>query len=130
MIKAPIFPFKVNDTKGIENFASNKEAIRFHIKNLFLTNPGEKISDMTYGVGIRAYLFENITQGLLNNLQDVISDQIGTFMPYISVEEIAVNDFPEENKISVSLRYAILDTAERDVLTFEVAALDQTQANY
>ena len=130
MIKAPIFPFMINDTRGIENYSSSKDAVRFHIKNLFLTNPGEKISNMSYGVGIRRYLFENITQGLLNNLEDVITDQIQTFMPYIGLEEIQVNDFPEENKLAVSLRYTILETAEKDVLTFELATQDEPQANY
>ena len=85
---------------------------------------------MSYGVGIRRYLFENITQGLLNNLEDVITDQIQTFMPYIGLEEIQVNDFPEENKLAVSLRYTILETAEKDVLTFELATQDEPQANY
>lgn len=130
MIKAPIFPFKVNDTKGFENYNSNKEAIKFHIKNLFLTNPGERISVPEYGVGIRRYLFENITQGLLNNLEDVILDQIIRYMPYIRIEEISINDFPEENKISISLRYTILETAERDVLTFELETSDEPELAY
>jgi len=130
MIKAPMFPFKTNDTKGFENYSSNKEIIKFHIKNLFLTNPGERISIPEYGIGVRRYLFENITQGLLNNLKDVILDQIARYMPYIRVEESAVNDFPEENKISISLRYTILETAEKDVLTFELATLNEPELTY
>ena len=130
MIKAPMFPFKTNDTKGFENYSSNKEVIKFHIKNLFLTNPGERISVPEYGIGVRRYLFENITQGLLNNLKDVILDQIARYMPYIRVEESAVNDFPEENKISISLRYTILETAEKDVLTFELATVSEPDITY
>lgn len=130
MIKAPMFPFRTNDTKGFENYSSNKEVIKFHIKNLFLTNPGERISVPEYGIGVRRYLFENITQGLLNNLKDVILDQIARYMPYIRVEESAVNDFPEENKISISLRYTILETAEKDVLTFELATVSEPELTY
>ena len=130
MIKAPMFPFRTNDTKGFENYSSNKEVIKFHIKNLFLTNPGERISVPNYGIGVRRYLFENITQGLLNNLKDVILDQIARYMPYIRVEESAVNDFPEENKISISLRYTILETAEKDVLTFELATVNEPELTY
>tara|TARA_R100000388_G_C7221828_1_gene149425 strand:+ start:419 stop:811 length:393 start_codon:yes stop_codon:yes gene_type:complete len=130
MIKAPIFPFKTNDTKGFENYSSTKEVIKFHIKNLFLTNPGERISKPQYGIGIRRYLFENISQGLLNNLEDVVLDQIQLYMPYIRVEESAINDFPEENKISISLRYTILETAEKDVLTFELATVNEQELSY
>lgn len=130
MIKAPTFPFKTNGTKGFENYSSNKEVIKFHIKNLFLTNPGERISVPDYGIGVRRYLFENITQGLLNNLKDVILDQISRYMPYIRVEESAINDFPEENKISISLRYTILETAEKDVLTFELATVSEPDLAY
>ena len=130
MINAPIFPFKTNDTKGFKNYDSNKEAIKFHLKNLFLTNPGERISIPEYGIGVRRYLFENITQGLLNNLKDVVLDQISRYMPYIRVEESAINDFPEENKISISLRYTILETAEKDVLTFELATVSEPDLAY
>lgn len=130
MIKAPIFPFRTNDTKGFENYSENKEVIKFHIKNLFLTNPGERISLPLYGIGVMRYLFENITQGLLNNLEDVILSQIATYMSYIKVEEIAINDFPEENKISISLRYTILETAEKDVLTFELATVNEPELTY
>lgn len=130
MIKAPIFPFRTSDTKGFENYSSNKEVIKFHIKNLFLTNPGERISVPNYGIGVRRYLFENITQGLLNNLEDAILDQIITYMPYIRVEDSAINDFPEENKISISLRYTILETAEKDVLTFELATVNESELTY
>ena len=130
MIKAPIFPFKTNDTKGFENYSSTKETVQFHIKNLFLTNPGERISLPQYGVGVRRYLFENITQGLLNNLEAVILSQISTYMPYIRVEQIAIDDFPEENKISISLRYTILETAEKDVLTFELATVNEQELSY
>lgn len=130
MIKAPVFPFTINDTKGFKNYSSNKDVIKFHIKNLFLTNPGERISVPEYGIGIRRYLFENMTQGLLNNLQDVISSQISRYMPYIRVEENVVNDFPEQNKISVSLRYTILDTAEKDVLTFELETISEVEPTY
>jgi len=130
MIKAPIFPFRTNDTKGFENYNSNKEVVKFHIKNLFLTNPGERIGNPDYGIGVRRYLFENITQGLLNNLEDVILDQILAYMPYIRVEDIALSDFPEENKISISLRYTILETAERDVLTFELTTSDEPSLAY
>lgn len=130
MINAPRFPFKTNDTKGFQNYDSNKEVIKFHIKNLFLTNPGERISVPEYGIGVRRYLFENITQGLLNNLKDVILDQISRYMPYIRVEESVINDFPEENKISISLRYTILETAEKDVLTFELATVSEPELAY
>ena len=130
MIKAPMFPFKTNSTKGFENYYSNKDVIRFHIKNLFLTNPGERISVPEYGIGIKRYLFENITQGLLNNLEDVILDQISRYMRYIRVEDSSIGDFPEENKISVSLKYTILETAETDVLTFELSTVEQPELAY
>lgn len=130
MIKAPMFPFKTNDTKGFENYSSSKDVIKFHIKNLFLTNPGERISLPQYGIGVRRILFENITQGLLNNLEDVIQDQISLHMPYIAVEEIAINDFPEENKISISLRYTILETAEKDVITLELTTFNEPELTY
>ena len=76
----PKLPLNLSETELYESTEDIVQVTRFHIKNIVLTNPGEKISDPEFGVGIRRYLFENITQGLLNNLEDVITDQIQTFM--------------------------------------------------
>ena len=46
MIYAPKFPLQFKEKKGFENTGNIKELVRFHMINLILTNPGEKISSL------------------------------------------------------------------------------------
>ncbi len=130
MIKTPKFPILFNEDRGFLNNSSTKEVIQFHITNLFLTNPGEKISDGEYGIGIRRYLFELGAVGIEAEIQGSVLFQISKYMPYIEVENSNVVFEEEKNTLSISLRYLILDTSERDILTFEVQASELSNIQY
>jgi phage baseplate assembly protein W len=68
MIKtyAPKVPFELTENEKfvmIDDFLQNA---RQKIKMIVMTNPGERIMDPEFGVGIRRYLFEP-TRGVINN---------------------------------------------------------------
>jgi phage baseplate assembly protein W len=130
MIKTPKFPIMFNENKGFLNTSSTKEVIKFHIINLFLTNPGEKISNGNYGIGLRRYLFELGSAGIEGEIQASVLFQINKYMPYIKVENSNVIFLEEKNTLSVSLRYMILETSERDILTFEVETTQMSNLQY
>lgn len=130
MFKTPFFPLKFNDNKGFQNYQTNKEAIRFHLTNLLLTNPTEKISDANYGVGIRRYLFENLTDGLVNNLEDDIRDQVAVYMTYITVIDLNIIPEPEQNKLAISIKYQIDDDAVQDAITLVISGIAESEPTY
>ena len=130
MIKAPKFPFLFNDSKGFLDTSSIKEIIHFHLTNLFMTNPGERISDEEYGIGIKRYLFENGVDSILGEIEDEIIDQIGRYLPYIELNAVDVGFREEQNSLSISLAYKILDTAENDVISFEISTFEQENLTY
>ena len=80
MIHTPKFPLQIGDRSLFEKTDEIKQVIMFHLKNLILTYPGEKISDPFYGVGIKLFLFQNITTAVLNNIADVIEKQIQKYL--------------------------------------------------
>ena len=130
MIFAPKFPLRFKEQKGFENVQDAKELIRFHLMNILMTSPGEKISDSNFGVGIRRYLFENISDGLINNLRDIISEQISSYAPYVSTRQIQILPFPEENKLVISISYDISNTRDSDVINLEFSGAPASGANY
>ena len=130
MIKAPKFPFMFNDNKGFLDNPSDKEVIRFHLTNLLLTNPGEKISDGSYGIGMRKYLFENGAEEIIDVIETQIKRQLSTYMPYIQINQVNVDFVEETNSLAVSLNYTILETSENDVVTFEIGAAEQSNLTY
>lgn len=116
MIYAPKFPLRFKEKKGFENVDNVKELVRFHLTNLLLTNPGEKISDPNYGIGIRQMLFENMTQGTLNLWTDKITDAIQQYIKYINLNETQIIPYFEENKINIKISYNLLRDTEQQIL--------------
>jgi phage baseplate assembly protein W len=116
MIHAPKFPLRFKEKKGFENTTSTKELVKFHLTNLLLTNPGEKISDLNYGVGLRQMLFENMTIGTLNLWQDKITDSINRYIGYINLSDVQIIPFYEQNKINIKIVYNLLRDTEQQVL--------------
>ena len=58
MIFTPKFPLVLGAGDMLFSNAEIKDIVLFHLKNVILTSPGEKITDPDYGVGIKRYLFE------------------------------------------------------------------------
>lgn len=116
MIYAPKFPLKFKEKKVFENIENTKELVRFHLTNLLLTNPGEKISDPNYGIGIRQMLFENMTRGTLNLWSDKITDSINIYIKYVNLNQVQIIPFFEENKINIKISYNLLRDTEEQIL--------------
>ena len=89
---------------------TTKEAIKNNLINLFLTNPGERPLNPTFGGGLRAFIFEQITTDNLDFLQEGIQDQLNIFFPSINVESLEILKQEDLNTIIVSLSYSIKNT--------------------
>jgi phage baseplate assembly protein W len=92
---------------------------------LILTNPGEKISDPDYGVGIRSYLFENMTRGLLNNIAKEIDLAITKYLGYIDVQDISVSSPPDSNYVSVKIFFQIPSLDISEELLIDISQTDE-----
>ena len=56
---APQIPFEIDDQDNLINVTDPLKNSKQLLKMLVLTNPGEKIMDPLFGVGVRRLLFEN-----------------------------------------------------------------------
>ena len=61
------------------------EAIKQNMRMLFFTRKGERVMDINFGIGIRQFLFENITQALVNDIREVIYTQVATYLKYVQI---------------------------------------------
>ena len=64
------------------------EALIQNFKNLVLTNPGERMMDPEFGVGLRKYLFEPNDAGTYLDIETRIRNQVQKYLSFISVERI------------------------------------------
>jgi phage baseplate assembly protein W len=79
-------------------------AANFLFENILLTNPGEKLSDPNFGVGLRSFLFEPTNN--LFDLQNVISEQLGRYAQGIRILSVDVDlSGVDGNAVFVSVKY-------------------------
>jgi len=81
-----------------------KVAANFLFENILLTNPGEKLSDPNFGVGLRSFLFE--PQNSFYDLQNVIGEQLGQYAQGIQILNVAVDlSGADANSVAISIKY-------------------------
>ena len=121
MIYAPSFPLQLDDTYGFKNVDNAKELVRFHLINLLFTEPGEKISNAAFGVGIRRYLFENFNSQLLPNIELRIENQIQAYLSYLNLNKVTVfEDVDNSNVLRIQIVYSINGIPEEQILNLDL----------
>jgi len=89
----PLFPMIVTDNTGYITIKEDAaiEAIKFNLRNILLTNPGENLSDPDFGVGLKKALFDLDTSVSISTLKQRIIKQIRTYANYFTKLEVYVN---------------------------------------
>ena len=93
---------------------TTKDSIKNNLLNFFLTNPTERYLSPTFGSGLRAFIFEQITTGNLEGLKENIQSQLSRYFPNVLVASLDIFQDPDYNTITVSLTYNVIDTAISD----------------
>lgn len=119
-IFAPVIPLVPDDVSGYKMYTDLKSVVSFHLKNLLLTSPGERIHDPNYGVGVKRFLFEQSTPANLARLESRISSKINSYLSYINLRGVRVTADPDSYKVNVSIEYYIPYIKEIDELTLEL----------
>ena len=107
-------------TPGVfrSNFTTAK-AIKNNLVNYFLTNSGERPLNPTFGGGLRAFIFEQITDDNLDFLQEQIQEDLNLFFPSINVGNLEILKQEDNNTITVELTYNVINTNISDTLEID-----------
>lgn len=65
----PKMPLELDENSRFEMISTILEDIKQNLKMIVLTNPGEKIMDSKFGLGIKKYLFES-EKGIIEKLNN------------------------------------------------------------
>jgi phage baseplate assembly protein W len=91
-------------------------AIKNNLINYFLTNPGERPLNPLFGAGLRSFIFEQLAEDNLSELEDKIQNDLNIYFPNISILNLEVNDLIDTYTINVKLEYAVNQTNITDTL--------------
>lgn len=90
------------------------EAIKNSIKNIILTNRGEKPFNPAFGSNISSYLFEPADAITKRNLGAEIRDSIQQWEPRVKLDEIIVSFDEDRNAFNVTILATIVNS-ERSI---------------
>ena len=114
-------PLELDSANGFEMIIGLKRLFQQNLKMLILTNPGERVMDPDFGIGIKTYLFENFTESTFAKIERRIIKQTGMYLPNITINEIFFDPGQQDsNVLSVRIRYSIPNLNIRDLLEFTI----------
>ena len=107
-------PFSSNQVFNITY--TTQEAIKTNLINFFLTGESERFFNPTFGAGIRAVLFNQMTEDIDDQVQGIIRSGLVTWFPNVIVKEITTQMQQDTNTYILYLKYSIKNTNVSDEL--------------
>lgn len=87
----------------------NEPAVTRSIRNLILTNNGERLYQPSIGSGVRKLLFEHINAATTDLLSQMIQQTIDEHEPRAKVLAVNVIPYYDQHKYVVTIKYMIIN---------------------
>ncbi len=85
----------------------DEEAVKESLKNLLLTDRGERLFQPTLGGDIRATLFENNTPMTIKILEEKVKAVINNFEPRVNLIEVKINSEYNSERVQIIVYFYI-----------------------
>ena len=95
----------------------DEEAVKEAIKNLILTDRGERLMQPLVGGNIRAMLFENNTPSTIKIIQESIKETINFYEPRATLLDVIVQSSLDESTVEVGIYFYINSVEQPITLT-------------
>ena len=85
-----------------------------NIRNLLLTNKGERVGQPEFGCGLLQILFEPMSDSLIDDVQATIEEAMAIWLPHVLVSKLNVGRGEEEpNQLIIEIEFSL--TIQPDV---------------
>lgn len=96
----------------------NDNAIKQSIKNLVLTNPGEKHFQPNVGSRVFNLLFEPLDAFTADAVKDEVINTINQYEPRVELTDVVVVPIDQGNKLSITIEYRIVGLPVVETIDF------------
>jgi phage baseplate assembly protein W len=100
--------FQVNPLNFDLIAIKNETAIARSVRNLVLTQPGERFFNPNLGSKVNRSLFENIDEISASIIRDEIDNTIRNYEPRVRLIDVTVTPKFDDNEFDVIVRYNII----------------------
>ena len=83
------------------------EAVKNNIRNLLNTNKGERLFQPNIGINLRQYLFGQITEESLIQIQESITSTFNFWLPFVQIQSINLKNGTNANSIVIDILFNI-----------------------
>jgi hypothetical protein len=110
------FPFAIDTGSGQAAQASYQDHVDQMIRQVLLTDPGERVCLPTFGAGLRRLLFAPISAQLQSSTQMIVTQALQTWLAgQITVQSVTVQTSAStpglpDGTILVTIGYVLIDT--------------------
>ena len=98
-------------------------AVKQAVKNLVMTNFGEKPFLPEFGGDVRSYLFELGDDETEEDVEEAIISSIKTYEPRAVVQSVIASSDPDRNSLNVDITFQVVNTQEEVSLSLVLARL-------
>ena len=115
--------FPLDRESVVEGNTKVKNQLKSDLLMLLLTDPGERVFLLDYGVGLKKLLFEPNKENITETLKTMINKKLSKFLPQISVLSTKTNsnliEDPHLVSINIQFKYNIDNSADSIQLNFK-----------
>lgn len=90
----------------------NEDAVKDAIKNLLLTDQGERLMQPYLGGGIRQLLFENVTPATISIIKKRVEKTIKAYEPRAELIDVVVTSNIDDNRLGVTVRFYVINAEQ------------------
>ena len=100
---------------------TTKDAIKANLINYFLTEKGERFLNPALGAGLRALLFDQMTEDKQEEINFVVRQGVAEWFPNVNIQTLNTEYSQDTNTVTVSMNYNVINTNIQDqlVINFE-----------
>ena len=120
---------------GVTSILLTRDQAFENFKNLLLTRIGERFAQPNFGTNLLNILFQPNTNFLQLSIEDIITQPVNFWLPYINIEQIEVVT-PESDptldyvvQVKITFSFGDLDTQTIIISVTETAQLEIGQSN-
>jgi phage baseplate assembly protein W len=115
-------PLQIGGTGFIQTY-NTTEQIKSNIKNLLLTQKGERVLQPEFGSGLHEILFDFNNDDIEGKIEDAINEAFEQWLPYVTIADIVVEQtdaLKDRNQINISLKFQVNGSVDLNEVTFNV----------
>lgn len=100
---------------------TTQDALKTNLVNYFLTGKSERFFNPDFGAGLRAVLFDQMTEENRDSIEYIVRTGIAIWFPNVIINQLQTQFSPDTNTFTLFLRYSVANTNIQDelIINFE-----------